>query len=140
MTTDRMSAPANRPILVITPEPGIQAVIRYLFEAQGQSVVTAGDSVSARRRLAEIRPCAILIELVLEGEDGLALLAEVKASPRTASIPTFITTGRARRGDRARALSAGAADLLTRPFDERAILDRIAADADHAADGKRKAA
>jgi CheY-like chemotaxis protein len=127
----------GRPILVVTPEPGIQAVIRYLFESHGQSVVLAGDLVAAGRRLAEIRPCAVLIELVLPGEDGLELLAALKASPRTAAIPVFMTTGRVRRGDRARVQAAGAEDLLTRPFDERAILDRLqTAESAGAADAK----
>jgi CheY-like chemotaxis protein len=124
-----MTRIAHRPILVVTPEPGIQAVIRYLFESQGQGVVTAGDWVTARRRLAEMKPRAILLELVLDGADGLELLAELKSSPGTAAIPTFVTTGRARKSDRARAIRAGAVDLLTRPFDEREILDRLAAGA-----------
>jgi len=122
----------HRPILVVTPEPGIQAVIRYLFESQGETVITAGDAVSARRRIAETLPRAILLELVLPDEDGFTFLARLQAMPRTASLPVFLTTGRVRRGDRARALKAGAADLLTRPFDERALLDRLAEHPDRA--------
>jgi DNA-binding response OmpR family regulator len=122
----------HRPILVVTPEPGIQAVIRYLFESQGETVVVAGDAVSARRRIAETLPRAILLELVLPDEDGFAFLAHLQEMPRTAALPIFLTTGRVRRGDRARALKAGAADLLTRPFDERALLDRLAEHPDRA--------
>ena len=87
-----------RPILVVTPEPGIQAVIRYLFESQGETGITAGDAVSARRRLAEHLPQAILLELVLPDADGYELLASIQAMPRTAAIPVFLTTGRVRAG------------------------------------------
>jgi len=125
---------ADRPILVVTPEPGIQAVIRYLFESQGATVITAGDAVSARRRIAETLPRAIVLELVLPDEDGFTFLARLQAMPRTAPVPVFLTTARIRRGDRARALRAGAADLLTRPFDERAILHRLAEYPDRALD------
>jgi len=109
-------------------------VIRYLFESQGETVITAGDAVSARRRIAETLPRAILLELVLPDEDGFTFLARLQAMPRTASLPVFLTTGRVRRGDRARALKAGAADLLTRPFDERALLDRLAEHPDRASE------
>lgn len=125
---------SSRSILVVTPEPGIQAVIRYLFESQGETVVTAGDAVSARRRIAEHLPRAILLELTLPDDDGFSFLESLRAMPRTAAIPVFLTTGRVRRGDRARALKAGAVDLLTRPFDERAILDHLAETQDRATD------
>jgi DNA-binding response OmpR family regulator len=96
-------------------------------------VITAGDAGSARRRIAEETPGAVLLELVLPGEDGLSLLRSLKASSATAAIPVFVTTGRVRRGDRELALAAGAADFLARPFDEQAILQHLDRAEDQAA-------
>jgi DNA-binding response OmpR family regulator len=123
----------DRPILIIAPEPGIRAVIRYLFATQGYRVITAGDAVSARRRVADETPGAILLELVLPGESGLSLLRSLKANADTAAIPVFVTTGRVRRGDRELALAAGAADFLARPFDEQAIIQHLDRGGDQAA-------
>jgi CheY-like chemotaxis protein len=114
-------------VLVIDDEPGIREVVRLILESRGLTVVTAGSTAEARRRLAERRPGAILLDLVLPGEDGLTFLASLKADRRYAAIPVLVITGRLRRGDRARAVAAGAEDLFTKPFDEHAVLSWLAA-------------
>ena len=123
----------DRPILVVSPEPGIRAVIRYLFASHGYRVITAGDAVVARRRITEETPGAVLLEIVLPGEDGFSLLRSLKSNAATAAIPVFVTTGRVRRGDRELALAAGATDFLARPFDEQAILQHLDRAEDQAA-------
>lgn len=116
-------------ILVIDDEPGIREVVRLILESRGLTVVTAGSTAEARRRLAERRPGAILLDLVLPGEDGLTFLAGLKADRRYTAIPVLVITGRLRRGDRERAIAAGAEDLFTKPFDERAVLSWLEAHA-----------
>jgi len=95
-----------RPILVIDDEPGIREVIRFILESHGHVVLVAKDADEARRVLAESKPRAILLDVMLPGEDGLSFCRAIKADPRYARIPVLVITGRARRGDRDRARAA----------------------------------
>ncbi len=116
-------APARRPILVVDDEPGIREVVRLILESHGHAVELAADAAEARRLLAAAPapPRAILLDVVLPGEDGLSFCRALKADPRLATVPILMITGRVRRGDRERARAAGAEELLTKPFDERAV-------------------
>jgi CheY-like chemotaxis protein len=110
------------PILVVDDEPGIREVVKLILESRGHEIVTAGDTAEAQRILGETRPRAILLDLVLREEDGLTFLKRIKSDGRYAPIPVLVITGRVRRGDRSRVLAAGAEALLTKPFDELAVL------------------
>jgi CheY-like chemotaxis protein len=119
----------HRPVLVIDEEPGVREVVRFILETRGHAVVLAGDTVEAQRLLAEERPRAILLDLVLPDEDGLTFLKRLKSDRRYQGIPVLVITGRVRRSDRERARAAGADDLLTKPFDEQAVLSWLDAGA-----------
>lgn len=110
-------------MLVIDDEPGIREVIRLVLESRGYDVLLAEDAAEARRVITQSNPQAILLDIVLPGEDGLSFCRALKRDPRTARIPVLLITGRVRRTDSDHALAAGADGLVTKPFDERAVLD-----------------
>jgi CheY-like chemotaxis protein len=131
---EAVSTPPDRtpnvgPVLVIDNEPGIREVIRFILESHGHEVTLAEDAGEARRALDLARPRAILLEVMLPGEDGLSFCRKLKVDPRYRSIPVLMITGRVRRADRDHARAAGAEDLITKPFDERAVLAWLAAGA-----------
>ncbi|MEW5883727.1 MAG: response regulator [Armatimonadota bacterium] len=68
---------------------------------------------------------AVLLDWDLPGLSGLDLLKAIRAHPRTKAIPVFIVSGRTRTEDQVRALSAGADDYLTKPFEVEILLARL---------------
>jgi len=72
------------------------------------------------------QPDAILLDLGLPDIDGAEVLQLLKGATSTAEIPVLILTGRADPSVHARVLEAGADDFISKPFDPRILLARLA--------------
>ena len=57
----------------------------------------------------------VLLDLVMPGMDGWAVLTAIKADPALADIPVILSTGMG--GDRREALRRGASDFVAKPVD-----------------------
>lgn len=107
--------PRRAPILVLEDDRQTLFLYeRYLRDA-GFQIVPARTIDDAREALRRVRPAAIVLDVMLEGETSWAFLAELKASPETSDIPTLVVTI-TNREDRARAL--GADEFFVKPLDQ----------------------
>lgn len=80
------------------------------------------DGAAMRRALAEQTPDVIILDLMLPGEDGLALCRHLRA---TGNIPVIMLTARGEPADRVVGLELGADDYVVKPFDPRELVARI---------------
>ena len=71
------------PILVVEDEPRILAFVRRGLEAQGFTVDAAADGVTGLRRARERRYDLVVLDLLLPGLDGLAVLRELTRPRRS---------------------------------------------------------
>src|SRR5712664_2870399 len=90
----RGGAPPKRPILVIEDDTPTREVITELLTEQGYAVATAADGAEARAQVATSLPELVILDLLLPRVSGFELLAEWRASPRTADLPVFILTSK----------------------------------------------
>ena len=90
----RGGAPPARPILVVEDDAPTREVIRELLGARGYAVANAADGAQARDWVEANLPELVILDLVLPEVSGFELLAEWRASPRTADIPVFVLTGK----------------------------------------------
>ena len=88
----RGSSPPTRPILVVEDDSPTREIITELLTAQGYSVAAAADGAQARAWVATSLPELVILDLLLPKVSGLDLLAEWRASPRTADLPVFVLT------------------------------------------------
>ena len=72
-------------------------------------------------------PSLVLLDIMLPGDDGLAILRRMKESVRTADIPVIMLTARATEYDKVKGLDAGADDYVTKPFGVMELLSRVRA-------------
>jgi signal transduction histidine kinase/CheY-like chemotaxis protein len=104
-------APALRgvSVLVVDNDPQQLAFLRDTLERQGAVVMTASSPKEAKVRLRRDPPDVVLSDMVLNGDDGLSLIRDLRrldmASGR--ATPACALTALARTEDRRRALSAG---------------------------------
>ncbi len=109
-------------LLVVDDDPGVcQLVEEYL----GQNDFRVSAASSGAQLLSTYRAGVvdlILLDLRLQGEDGMHLLRQLRAESQ---IPVIILTGRAEEADRVMGLELGADDYLTKPFSPRELLARI---------------
>lgn len=109
-------------ILVVDDDPGIRGLLGEYLERHGFRVSLANDGIQMRRALDASRPNLIVLDLMLPGEDGLALCRDLRSR---SGIPIIMLTARADEVDRIVGLEMGADDYLAKPFSPREMLARI---------------
>ncbi|MEO5575600.1 MAG: response regulator [Gaiellaceae bacterium] len=119
-------------VLVIDDEAPIRLLCRVNLEAEGMSVLEAGDGPSGLDTARADRPDVILLDVMMPGLDGWGVAEALLEDERTAEIPIVFLTARAEFRDRAKGLDIGGIDYITKPFNPvelaplvRELLDRI---------------
>lgn len=111
-------------ILLVEDDREIRTLIaRYLGENDFR-VSEASDGRAMNRILAESRIDAIVLDLMLPGEDGLTLCRRLR---ETQQIPVIILSAKGGEVDRIVGLEIGADDYLAKPFSPRELLARLKA-------------
>lgn len=113
-------------VLVVEDSTTNRLLIRARLKAAYYQVIEAECGERALELAAAERPDLVLLDVVMPGLDGLEVCRRLRADPITAQIPIVVLTALDGRGDRVRGLEAGADDFLTKPFDETALLSRVA--------------
>ncbi len=100
-----------------------ELVSRYLGE-HGYRVSSADSAAAFRRLLERSAPDLVVLDVMMPGEDGLALCRDLRATTR---LPIIFLTAVAEDTDRIIGLEMGADDYLTKPFNPRELLARVKA-------------
>lgn len=106
-------------ILVVEADPASNRLIATVLALAGATVEGVGSAEDAVRRLATLRPDAIVVDLVLPGAGGLALVHVVKSTPATKDVVCIALTAanaNARDTEQA-AMMAGCAAQVRKPID-----------------------
>jgi two-component system phosphate regulon response regulator PhoB len=112
-------------ILVVEDEPAIQELISVTLTIAGYKVMRAQDSEEAQRLMREIQPDLVMVDWMLPGQSGIALIRLLRADPRTCNLPLIMVTARSGDQDAVLALESGADDFITKPFSPRQMVARI---------------
>jgi DNA-binding response OmpR family regulator len=119
-------------VLVIDDEAPIRLLCRVNLEAEGMSVLEAGDGPSGLAKASEEQPDVILLDVMMPGLDGWGVAEALLENEQTVGIPIIFLTARAEFRDRARGLDIGGVDYITKPFNPvelaplvRALLERL---------------
>ena len=119
-------------VLVIDDEAPIRLLCRVNLEAEGMSVLEAGDGPSGLAKASEEQPDVILLDVMMPGLDGWGVAEALLEDEQTVGIPIIFLTARAEFRDRARGLDIGGVDYITKPFNPvelaplvRALLERL---------------
>ena len=107
-------------IAVIDDDIYIGDMLEEVLEREGYRVLRAYSGTEALLLLRGERPDLVLLDLMLPGLSGEEVL------PHLAGIPVIVLSARADIQDKVSLLLGGAADYLTKPFDTRELLARIA--------------
>jgi len=109
-------------VLVVEDNPASARLLQDTLADAGYDVALAETVDEALAVTVRLRPAAILLDIILEDEDGLELLRELKRDPTTRDIPVVIQSV---LGDPRRALALGASEYLVKPIQRHTLLDRL---------------
>ncbi len=112
-----MTAPV---IAIVDDDVYIGDMLEELLRREGYGVLRAYSGTEALMLLEDRRPDLILLDLMLPGLNGEEVL------PHLTGIPVIVLSARAAVEDKVDLLQGGAADYLTKPFDTRELLARVA--------------
>jgi EAL domain-containing protein (putative c-di-GMP-specific phosphodiesterase class I)/DNA-binding response OmpR family regulator len=113
-------------IYVADDEPANRALLAAILKRAGfTSVASFADGGALLAAIEAEEPDLILLDLQMPGVDGLAVLRSLREAMRRGYLPVLVMTADATRESRDRALSSGAQDYLTKPFDGREAVLRV---------------
>jgi DNA-binding response OmpR family regulator len=119
-----MASSSAAHILVVDDDPALCELLSEYLGDSGFAVTTAADGVAMRRALAKHMPDAIVLDLMLPGDDGLTLARELRSR---SEVPILMLSARGEEIDRVVGLEVGADDYLAKPFGPRELLARLRA-------------
>ena len=114
--------PQQDHLFVVDDDAGIRDLLREYFEQHGYRVTAVADGRGLRAALKSARPDVVILDLMLPGEDGLALCRDLRAR---SNVPIVMLTARGEETDRIVGLEMGADDYVPKPFHPRELLARV---------------
>ena len=117
-----MSGDPAAHLLVVDDDERIRGLLQKFLMRGGFLVSVARDAAQARRLLAGLEFDLIVLDVMMPGEDGIALTRDLRHHMTT---PILLLTAKGETGNRIEGLEAGADDYLVKPFEPKELLLRI---------------
>ena len=118
-----MSADPTARILVVDDDPGIREVLCDYLGQHGYRAFGVGSAAEMDRALAATPPDAIVLDLMMPGEDGLSVVRRLAGK----GPPIVMLSAMGEDTDRIVGLELGADDYLAKPCNPRELLARVRA-------------
>jgi FixJ family two-component response regulator len=118
-----MKLPENAKVFIVDDDPVFCTSLLRFLKSAGVTAEAFGSAKEFLARAAADGPACALVDLKMPEVDGLALQDALEQSAR--KLPVVFISGAGEISDSVRAMRAGAIDFLTKPVDEKKLLDAI---------------
>ena len=113
---------SNKKVLIVEDDDDVRLGYHVLLKAHHYDTVLAQDGVSAVSEALKHRPDVIILDLGLPAGDGFTILEWFRMNPYLSVIPVIVVSARDLRGNKDRALNAGAKAFLQKPWNDHELL------------------
>lgn len=114
-------------IYCVEDDAGIRDIEVYTLQSTGYVAAGFPDGDSFFAALKKELPELILLDVMLPGQDGIAILRQLKSDPSTRNIPVIMATAKGAEYDKIMTLDLGADDYLVKPFGMMEMVSRVRA-------------
>ncbi|RXJ02813.1 DNA-binding response regulator [Anaerobacillus alkaliphilus] len=114
----------EKKILVVDDEQPIADILKFSLEKEGFTVECAHDGEEAIKKVIQLVPDLILLDIMLPLKDGMEVCREVR---KKFDMPIIMLTAKDSEIDKVLGLELGADDYVTKPFSTRELLARVKA-------------
>ena len=117
----------DRTLLVIENDESLVEIVAFEFSEHGWTVHTANDGNKGVALALELKPTAIICDIIMGEMHGFDVLRTLRANPDTKNTVIVMTSAKAYKPDIDRARDLGATEYVVKPFrtDElRALVER----------------
>jgi DNA-binding response OmpR family regulator len=112
-------------ILLVEDDSSIARLVQLELEHRGLKVRCARDGLSGLEAVAEFKPAAIVLDIMLPEMDGVGVLKKLRQQGNR--VPVIMLTARDTPADKVHSLDQGADDYITKPFDTEELVARLRA-------------
>jgi CheY-like chemotaxis protein len=116
----------NKKILIVEDDADVRLGYHVLLKANGYDTFFAADSLAATSEARKHNPDLIILDLGLPAGDGFVVLERLRGNMPLPPMPVIVVSGRDLRGNKERALKAGAKAFVQKPWDDDELLELIA--------------
>jgi DNA-binding response OmpR family regulator len=103
-------------VLWADDDPTIRTVMATNLEAEGFDVQTVADGDAAYEAAVLLRPDVLVLDIMMPGRDGYAVLRALRSNPTTAEVPVVLLSAKATDAEVWEGWKAGADYYITKPF------------------------
>lgn len=112
-------------IYAVDDEQPIREVYNYALSGAGFNVECFSCGAELFEALGKNLPSLIILDIMLEGMDGYAILEKLRANAKTENIPVIMVSAKTEEIDKVKGLNLGADDYLSKPFGVLELVARI---------------
>lgn len=121
---DEVYASNRKRILVVEDEPDTILLLKHILRAAGYNVLGATNGTEALKKIGDVKPDLVLLDLMMPGMDGWETYRYLR---QMSEVPVMILSAVAGKDEVVRALRMGVDDYLTKPFTNAEMVARIEA-------------
>ena len=115
-------------ILIVEDDKFLIDLISEKLNGEGFEIFKALDGEEGLKKVNEVNPDLVLLDLILPGIDGFEVLSQLKQNPALSSIPVIILSNLGQKEDIDKGLSLGAVDYLIKAhFTPNEIVEKVKA-------------
>ena len=114
-------------VLVVDDDPDLRMLAEMQLSHQGFEVIQASDGTQALELAEQKTPDVILLDMMMPGMDGAAVLRALHANPATEDIPVIFLSALTATEDRVKGIEGGAVDWISKPHEPRELIARVGA-------------
>ena len=114
-------------IWCVEDDPSIREIEVYALHSTGLEARGSADGAEFWEALEKEQPELVILDVMLPGEDGVAILKRLRADERYRDIPVIMATARSTEFDKVQSLDLGADDYITKPFGMMEMVSRVKA-------------
>jgi DNA-binding response OmpR family regulator len=112
-------------VLVIEDDPAAVRLLELMLRSEKCTILVASDGAQGLEMALDGSPDLIMLDLMLPGQDGLEVLRQLRAEPRTVDVPVIIISSKAQAVDKHIAAEMGADAYLTKPYERAELLRQV---------------
>ena len=116
-----------RMIWCVEDDPSIREIEVYALHSTGLEARGFADGAEFWEALEKEQPELVILDVMLPGEDGVAILKRLRADERYRDISVIMATARSTEFDKVQSLDLGADDYITKPFGMMEMVSRVKA-------------
>lgn len=116
----------EKKIILVEDDPFLRSLMLLKLQKEGFNVVEAFDGEDGLKKINELKPALILLDLILPGINGFDVLQQIKSNPSTNNIRVIILSNLGSRIDVEKGLKLGAYDFMIKAhFTPEEIVEKV---------------